>query len=81
MSPAEKLMVGSGNMKKASNIVLGIQRILLLIPSAWEEKAPSFETIIQKMANYLKKLEKSRFLAVTNQLVHWLYRKEVRIRC
>jgi hypothetical protein len=33
---------------------------------SWEEKAPDFETIIQKMTKFSKKMEKSRFLSVTN---------------
>jgi len=36
-------------MKKASNILLRILGILLLIPSAWEEKAHDLDTILQKM--------------------------------
>jgi len=60
-------------MKKASNIVLRILGILLLIPYTGEENAPDFGTIIQKMTNISKKSEKSRFLAVTNQVVHSLY--------
>jgi len=59
-------------MKKSSNIVLRILGILLLILFTTEEKAPDFETIIQKMTNISKKAEKSRFFAVTNQLVHYL---------
>jgi len=42
-------------MKKASNIVLRIRGILMLIPSAWREKAPDFETIIQKITIISKK--------------------------
>ena len=41
-------------MKKASNIVLGILGLLLLIPSAWEEKAPDFETILGKFSKTKK---------------------------
>ena len=66
LRPAKELMAGNGNMRKSSNIVLGMLEILLLIPSAWEEKAPDFEEIIQKMTKFSKKLEKSRFLSVTN---------------
>jgi len=40
------------------------------VTSAWEEKAPDFEAIIQNMTKFSKKLEKSRFLSVTNQPVH-----------
>jgi hypothetical protein len=39
---------------------------------AWEEKAPDFETIIQKMTKFSKKMEKSRFVVATNQRVHSL---------
>jgi len=60
-------------MKKASNIVLRILGILLLILFTSEEKAPDFETIIQKMTTFSKKPEKSRFLTVTNQLFYYLY--------
>ena len=59
-------------MKKASNIVLRILGLFLFIPSVWEEKAPDFEVIIQKMAKFSKILEKSRFLTVTNQLTRSL---------
>jgi len=40
-------------------------------------KIPDFETIIQKMTKFSKKVEKSRFFSVTNQQVHSLYRKKV----
>ena len=36
------------------------------VTSVWEEKAPDFDTIIQKMTNFSKQSEKSRFLAPTN---------------
>jgi len=59
-------------MKKALNIVLRILGILLVVPHAWEEKAPDFSVIIQKMTKFSKKPEKSRFFPVTNQQVHYL---------
>jgi thiol-disulfide isomerase/thioredoxin len=37
------------------------------VKSAWEEKAPGLDTILQKMAKNTKKTEKSRFFASTNQ--------------
>jgi hypothetical protein len=37
------------------------------VKQAWEEKAPDFETIMQKMTKFSKKLEKSRFFSTTNQ--------------
>ena len=48
------------------------------VTSAWEEKAPDFETIIQKVTKFSKKLEKPRFLAPTNHLTYSLQYKEVR---
>jgi len=52
---AEKLMAGSRNMKKVSNIGLRIMGILLLIQSVREEKGPDFEAIIQKITKISKK--------------------------
>jgi hypothetical protein len=36
------------------------------VTSAWEEKAPNFETIIQKMTKFSKNLQKSRLFSPTN---------------
>ncbi len=43
------------------------------VTSAWEEKAPDFETILQNIAKNNKTIEKSRFFASTNHLTHSLY--------
>ncbi len=40
--------------------------------SAWKEKAPDFETILQNIAKMQKITEKSRFFVSTNYLIHSL---------
>jgi hypothetical protein len=40
------------------------------VTSAWEEKAPDLDTIIQKIAKKWKINEKSRFFSSTNHLTH-----------
>jgi hypothetical protein len=42
------------------------------VTSAWEEKAPDFDEIFNKMTNFSKKSEKSRFLAQTFNLTYSL---------
>jgi len=43
------------------------------VTSAWEEKTPDFETILQNIAKMQKITEKSRFLSSTNLLIHSIY--------
>jgi hypothetical protein len=40
------------------------------LKSAWEEKAPDLDEIIQNFAKKVKKSEKSQFFASTTQLTH-----------
>lgn len=42
------------------------------VTSAWEEKAPDLDTILQNIAKNNKKLEESRFFSSTNKLKHSL---------
>jgi len=43
------------------------------VTSAWEEKAPDLETILQNIAKKQEKVKKSRFFSSTNNLTHSLY--------
>ena len=45
------------------------------VTSAWEEKAPDFDTILQKIAKKQEKMEKSRFFSSTNNLTNSPYKK------
>ena len=45
------------------------------VKSAWEEKAPDLDTILQKMTKNTKKPEKSRFFASIFQLTESLYER------
>jgi len=45
------------------------------VTSAWEEKAPHFEEILQNVAKIQKNAEKSRFFSSTNHLTNSPYKK------
>ena len=45
------------------------------VKSAWEEKAPDLDTILQKLAKISEKTKKSRFFSSTNYLTNSPYKK------